>query len=35
VRVPIKAIAGMLARGEIEDAKTIIGLLAFLAQESF
>lgn len=35
VRVPIKAIAGMLAAGEIEDAKTIIGLWAFLAQESF
>lgn len=31
VRVPIKAIAGMLATGEIEDAKTIIGLRALLA----
>lgn len=30
VRVPIKAIAGMLAAGEIEDAKTIIGLQALL-----
>ncbi|MCB9420388.1 MAG: NUDIX hydrolase [Ardenticatenaceae bacterium] len=31
VRVPIAAIAGMLAAGEIEDAKTIIGLRALLA----
>jgi ADP-ribose pyrophosphatase len=31
VRVPIAAIAGMLAAGEIEDAKTIIGLQALLA----
>lgn len=31
VKVPIKAIAGMLAAGEIEDAKTIIGLWALLA----
>lgn len=31
VRVPIKAITGMLAAGEIEDAKTIIGLQALLA----
>jgi ADP-ribose pyrophosphatase len=31
VRVPIKAIAGMLAAGEIGDAKTIIGLRALLA----
>lgn len=31
VKVPIKVIAGMLASGEIEDAKTIIGLRALLA----
>lgn len=31
VQVPIKAITGLLAAGEIEDAKTIIGLRALLA----
>ncbi len=31
VKVPIKAIGGMLEAGEIEDAKTIIGLRALLA----
>ena len=31
VKVPIKTITGMLAAGEIEDAKAIIGLRALLA----
>jgi ADP-ribose pyrophosphatase len=31
VEVPIKAIVGMLEAGEIEDAKTIIGLRAVMA----
>ncbi len=32
VRVPINAIAGMLAADELDDAKTIIGLAAMLAR---
>jgi len=32
VHIPINDIAGMLAAGEIEDAKTIIGLRALLAR---